>query len=283
MIKRFFLGALFTLFILNSLNAGNFEGIEDRIRNSDAIITAEITKVIDGGVMIKVLDVIKGDKNVKNIKRLGGDIFNEGSSDLFKVKEKVILFIGEIHDDIGVLYGQEKGKLVFKPDELKGYKSTISLLIDIDKAENKEKKTALLKKLITSSEMGKYIALGEIYLRSNEYNIEGLKFSVKPLLTSKNSDIKKRAIMAYCRIYDVKAQGYSKDKDLIKELVKALEDPSKEVYSNAIVQLKNRTRTDMGFDPEAEDVSKNRKAIERWKNWIKEGMPEKSLETEFEE
>ncbi len=263
--------------------ADSFEGIEDRIRNSDAIIIAEIVKIIEGGVMIKVGEVLKGDKSVKNIKRLGGDMFNEGENNLFKVKEKAILFIGEIHDDIGVLYGQEKGKISYKPEELKGYKSTISLLIDIDKTENKAKKTELLKKLISSSDIGKYIGLGEIYLRSGEYNIEGLKGIVKPLLSAKNPDIKKRAITAYCRIYDVKAQGYSKDKDLIQELVKALSDPSKEVYTNAITQLKNRTKTDMGFDPEAENPDKNKKAIERWKSWLKDGMPEKTLETEFED
>lgn len=265
------------------LYANGFEGIEDRIRNSDAIITAEITKIIEGGVMIKVGEVLKGDKSAKNIKRLGGDIFNEGDNKIFKVKEKVILFIGEIHDDIGVLYGQEKGKLTYNPNDYKGYKSTISILLEIDKTENKAKKTELLKRLIASSEIGKYIGLGEIYLRSNEYNIETLKGVVKPLLSSKNPDIKKRAIIAYCRIFDVKAKGYSKDKELMQELVKALEDPSKEVYSNAITQLKNRTKTDMGFDPDAENPEKNKKAIERWKSWIKEGMPEKTLETEFEE
>lgn len=277
------LSLLQIVFISTSLYAGSFDGIEDRIRNSDAIIVAEITKIIEGGVMIKVGEVLKGDKAVKNIKRLGGDIFNEGENNLFKVKEKVILFIGEIHDDIGVLYGQEKGKLSFSPNELKGYKSTISLLMDIDKSENKGKKTELLKKLLSSSEIGKYIGLGEIYLRSGDYNIEGLKGLVKPALESKNPDIKKRAIMAYCRIFDVKAQGYSRDKELMQILVKALEDPSKDVYTNAITQLKNRTKTDMGFDPEAETPEKNKKAIERWKNWIKEGMPEKTLETEFED
>ncbi|MGC9043490.1 MAG: hypothetical protein ACP5KG_06505 [Myxococcota bacterium] len=279
---------LFCLFILilfwtASIHAGSFDGIEDRIRNSDAIVVAEITKIIEGGVMIKIQEVLKGDKNIKNIKRLGGDVFNEGENNLFKVKEKAILFIGEVHDDIGVLYGQEKGKLPFNPNELKGYKSTISLLMEIDRSENKGKKTELLKKLLGSSEIGKYIALGEIYLRSGDYNIEGLKGLVKPALESKNPDIKKRAIMAYCRIFDVKAQGYSKDKELMQVLVKALEDPSKEVYTNAITQLKNRTKTDMGFDPDSETPEKNKKAIERWKNWIKEGMPEKTLETEFEE
>jgi hypothetical protein len=270
------------LFISYSF-AGSFEGIEDRIRNSDAIIVAEVTKIIEGGVTIKVVDVLKGDKNAKNIKRLGGDIFNEQENQLFKVKEKAILFIGEIHDDIGVLYGQEKGKLPYNPNELKGYKTTISLLIEMDKTENKAKKTELLKKLMSSSEIGKYIALGEIYLRSSDYNIEGLKGLVKPSLESKNPDIKKRAIMAYCRIFDVKAQGYSKDRELMQMLVRALEDPNKEVRTNAITQLKNRTKTDMGFDMETEDNSKNKKVIERWKKWIQEGMPEKTLETEFEE
>ncbi len=281
--KKAIFTLLFSVLFLGTLYAAGFEGIEDRIRNSDAIITAEITKIIEGGVLIKVGEVLKGDKNVKNIKRLGGDVFNEGDNNLFKVKEKAILFIGEVHDNIGVLYGQEKGKLSFNPNELKGYKSTISLLMEIDKSENKAKKTELLKKLMASSEIGKYIGLGEIYLRSNDYNIETLKGIVKPMLASKNPDIKKRAITAYCRIFDVKAQGYSKDKELMQELVKALDDPSKEVYSNAITQLKNRTKTDMGFDPESESPEKNRKAIERWKNWIKEGMPEKTLETEFED
>ncbi|MCX7942952.1 MAG: hypothetical protein N2746_00355 [Deltaproteobacteria bacterium] len=283
MLKRALLMTVIIIFCVRSVFGSSFEGIEDRIRNSDAIITAEITKIIEGGVMIKVGEVIKGDKSVKNIKRLGGDIFNEGNNNLFKVKEKVILFIGEIHDDIGVLYGQEKGKLPFNPSEFKGYKSSISLLIEIDKSENKAKKTELLKKLIASSEIGKYIGLGEIYLRSNDYNIEGLKGIVKPLLSSKNPEIKKRAIMAFCRIFDVKAKGYSRDKELMQELVKALEDPSKDVYTNAITQLRNRTKTDMGFDPESDNKEKNKKAIERWKNWIKEGMPEKTLETEFEE
>jgi len=280
--RNFGLILLFSL-ISYSLSAGSFDGIEDRIRSSDAIITAEITKIIEGGVMIKVGDVLKGDKSVKNIKRLGGDVFNEQENNLFKVKEKAILFIGEIHDDIGVLYGQEKGKLPFNPNELKGYKSTISLLMDIDKSENKAKKTELLKKLMGSSDIGRYIALGEIYLRSSDYNIEGLKALVKPALESKNPDIKKRAIMAYCRIFDVKAQGYSKDKELMQVLVKGLEDPSKDVRTNAITQLKNRTKTDMGFDAESEDNNKNKKAVERWKKWIQEGMPEKTLETEFEE
>ncbi len=284
MSRRIFFFAIVILFAIGvNLYAGSLDGIEDRIRNSDAIIVAEITKIIEGGVMIKVGEVLKGDKSVKNLKRLGGDVFNEGENNLFKVKEKAILFLGEIHDDIGVLYGQEKGKLAFNPNKIKGYKSTISILMDIDRSENKAKKTELLKKLFTSSEMGKYIALGEIYLRSSDYNIEGLKPLVKPALDSKNPDIKKRAIIAYCRIFDVKAQGYSKDKELIKVLVRALEDNSKDVYTNAITQLKNRTKTDMGFDPESDDAAKNKKAIERWKNWLKEGMPEKTLETEFEE
>ncbi|MCX7957840.1 MAG: hypothetical protein N3B13_02205, partial [Deltaproteobacteria bacterium] len=194
MLKKSVFLMLLSLVLAGKAFAGSFEGIEDRIRNSDAIITAEITRIIEGGVLIKVGEVLKGDKNVKNIKRLGGDVFNEGENNLFKVKEKVILFIGEVHDDIGVLYGQEKGKLPYNPNELKGYKSTISLLMDIDKSENKAKKTELLKKLIASSEIGKYIGLGEIYLRSNDYNMEGLKGVVKPLLASKNPEIKKRAI-----------------------------------------------------------------------------------------
>lgn len=272
-------------FMSVSLSASDLEGIEDRIRNSDAIVVAEITKIIEGGVMIKVNEILKGDRSVKNIKRLGGDAFNDAEHNLFKVKEKAILFIGEIHDDIGVLYNQEKGKLTFSPRELKEYKSTISILMDIDKlrSDSKGKKTELLKRLFSSSEMGKYIALGEIYLRSSDYNIEGLRSLVRPALSAPNPDIRKRAIMAYCRIFDVNAQGYSKDKELISVLVKALEDGSKDVYTNAITQLKNRTRTDMGFDPESDDVATRKRAIERWKIWIKEGMPEKRLETEFED
>jgi len=274
--------ALAVMVVAVGASAGEVTGIEDKVRNSEAVVVAEPTKIDPGLVQIKIVDVLKGSAGVKTgVKRLGGEVGSGGENDL-KKGEKEILFIGEIHDDIGVLYGGLDGKLGAKQGDLKEFTAVVKNVVALDAMSGKGPKTGQLKKMLgTAGFQNKYIALQEITLKSGDYDLPALKAVIAPLLKEKNAKLRGKAVLAMVRIYDAKGKGPSKDEELLKTLIGLLDDDAEEVRELANGQLKGHSGN-RGIDFDAKASPEERKAkINEWKKWLNE-KKDKSVETEFE-
>jgi hypothetical protein len=261
--------------------AAEVTGIEDKVRNSEAIVMAEVTRTDPGVWQVKIGEVLKSSAAVKGVKRIGGEVGTGAANDLQK-GDKAILFIGEIHDDVGILYGGLDGKLTPKQGDMNEFKGVVKNVVTLDATSGKGPKTAQLKKmLVAPGFQNRYIALQEITLRSGEYETPTLKAVVAPLLKEKNAKLRGKAVLATVRIYDAKDKGISKDEELFKTLIGLLDDADEEVRELANVQLKGHSGN-RGIDFDAKGTPEERKAkIKEWTRWLTE-KKDKSVETEFE-
>jgi hypothetical protein len=262
--------------------AAEITGLEDKVRSSEAVVVAEAQKVEPGSVQIKIAEVLKSSAGIKGIKKIGGEVGSGGEGDFVK-GEKCILFVGEIHDDFGVLFGGLDGKLCSKQGDMNEFKGAIKNVVALDGMSGKAGKSGQLKKMLGAPGFqNKYIALQEILNRSGEYDIPSLKPVVAPLLKEKNAKIRGKAVLAHVRIADAIAKGTSKEEELLKMLLLMLDDADEEVREIAHGQLKkNSGNRSITFDAKAPPEERKKKIAE-WKQWMAE-KKDKSVETEFED
>jgi hypothetical protein len=255
-------------------------GLEEKVRNSEAVVAVDVTRVDPNLIVIKVTDVLKGGAAAKALKRVG--IGEGGEDQAFKKGEKAVLFVGEIHEDVAVLYGGVDGRLAAKDGDLNEFKSVIRNLLALDAASGKAAKTAQLKKMLASPGFyGKFIALQETILKSGDYDLQQMLPLVNPLLKDKNPKIRSKAMLAVVRIYDFKANGTSRDDVLLNMLIGMLDDGDIEVRELAGVQLKSHSgNRKISFDAKGTPEERN-KAIQEWKTWVTEKKDD-TVETEFE-
>ncbi|MBI5525959.1 MAG: hypothetical protein HY897_06455 [Deltaproteobacteria bacterium] len=274
--------AVLVLLAPHGAGAAEVTGIEDKVRSSEAVVVAEAQKVEPGSVQIKIAEVLKGSEGIKGVKRIGGEVGGGGENDFAK-GEKCILFVGEIHDDFGVLFGGLDGKLCAKQGDMNEFKGAVKNVVALDGTSGKGPKSGQLKKMLgTPGFQNKYIALQEILSRSGDYDLLSLKSAVAPVLKDKTPKIRAKAVLAHVRIFDAIAKGTSRDEDLLKTLIGMLDDPDGEVREMAHGQLKkNSGNRSITFDAKASPEERKKKIAE-WKRWMSE-KKDKSVETEFED
>jgi hypothetical protein len=263
--------------------AAEVTGIEEKVRNSESVIIAEVTRVEPNLVVIKVGEIIKGGVTtpVKKQMRVGGEI-EGGEEPAFKKGEKVLLFIGEVSDDIAILYGGLAGRLGPGQGDLNEFKGAVKAVLALDAASGKPAKTAHLRKMLAIPGFAsRHVALQEVLVHSGEYDIAGLLPSVTPMLKDKSAKLRSKAMLAAVRIYDSKAGGTSREEALLKMLIGMLDDADEEVRLIAGMQLSGHSgNKKLTFDAKA-PAEERKKAVDAWKKWLSERKPE-SVETEFE-
>ncbi|GAB4306442.1 MAG: hypothetical protein Kow0090_21620 [Myxococcota bacterium] len=262
--------------------------VAEMARSSENVVVATVTKIDEKSdppqVYVTVTEALKGPtpKEKKLTIALQPDDIGgkDPVAEPFKNGKSYILFLIQIEDKFAFLFQNLSGKLLVKDKKwldihremIKGIK-----ILD-DAASNADRTRKIQKYLKNQSEIVQEWALTEIQIKSMQYEMKTLLPALTGFLNSKNAGVRKRALMAVTRAYDMESEhGYSQDLNLIKILIDGLKDKELEIREFAHQQLRSHTRKAFGYDPKANETERN-KTISFWEKWWKEEKQAKEEE-----